>query len=313
MDSQIPTEEVIKDNPQIPQRKIKHLVLSGGNVWGFNMVGILEEAIYTGFLHMDDVETIHATSVGSIMAALFALKIEPQLLHEYIIKRPWDAVCKANRYSVLEIYDNRGIIHSGFIKDILSPILKSVDLPVDITLADFHKYNGIDFHIYSTELNRYELVDISFKTHPEWKLIDAVYASSSVPLFFSPLIRGDKCYVDGGFFLNYPISKCNVENKDEVLGISLGNLTNGMFKEPISESSNVCDVVSSALFSVINNNRLFSNDNTLDYPYQVVLYNLTTLESCIQALYTREEREHLVSDGRRELHTQFTKWFLQES
>jgi patatin-like phospholipase/acyl hydrolase len=94
---------------EIAQRKIKHLVVSGGSVWGFSAFGMLSQAITTGFLNMDDIQTIYSTSVGSIVCVMLALKIEHSLLKEYLIQRPWENVCKKNRCSVLEIFDNRGI------------------------------------------------------------------------------------------------------------------------------------------------------------------------------------------------------------
>jgi len=82
---------------EIAQRKIKHIVVSGGSVWGFSSFGILFQSITTGFLHMDDIQTMHCTSAGSIICVMLSLKIDHNLLKEYIIQRPWETVCKKNR------------------------------------------------------------------------------------------------------------------------------------------------------------------------------------------------------------------------
>jgi NTE family protein len=280
-----------------PQRKIKHLVLSGGTVWGFSMAGILQQAINVGFLNMDDVNSIFLTSVGSIVGVAFSLKIEPHLINNYFIKRPWDTVMKNNRHSILEIFDKKGIIHRGFFENIFEPLLKSVDLSCHITMAELHAYNGIDIHIYTTELNGFELVDISYKTHPDWSVIDAIYASCSIPVLFTPLIKENKCYIDGGFFLNYPISKCFCENPEEVLGISLGNFPKNYQQTPITGSSNILNIIFSVIYNVIHNNGLFVNDNSRDFPYQFILKNIISLEYILKCLYEKEEREHLIKYG----------------
>jgi predicted acylesterase/phospholipase RssA len=280
-----------------PQRKIKHLVLSGGTVWGFSMIGILQKAIQVGFLNMDDVQSIFMTSVGSIVGLAYSLKIEPDLIANYFIKRPWDTVSKNSRYSVLEIFDKKGIIHRGFFENIFEPLFKSVDLSCDITLLELHEYNGMDIHIYATELNGFELVDISYKTHPDWTVIDAIYASCSIPVIFCPLLKDDNCYIDGGFFLNYPITKCVCENTDEVLGISLGNFPKNYRQTSISGSSNILNIIISVIYNVIHNNGLFTNDNSRDFPYQFILKNITSLEYILKCLYEKEEREHLVKMG----------------
>jgi predicted acylesterase/phospholipase RssA len=278
--------------------EIKHLVLSGGTVWGFHMIGILVEAIETGFLNMENIHSIYGTSIGALVGTAMSLKIDAPLLRDYFVKRPWDTLCKNNRYSVLELYDGRGILHQGFIEDLFDPLLKSVDLSCATTLAELYEYNGIDLHIYTTELNQYELVDISFKTHPEWRVVDAVYASCSIPLLFSPLIRDGKCYIDGGFFLNYPIDRCPAENPEEVFGISLGNLPENPVETPITQASTLADVVFTSMMKSIQRSDMFSNNNTLSFPYQIVLYNRTTLEYFMEVLYQQTERERLVTEGK---------------
>ena len=295
--------------PKEHQRKIKQLVLSGGTVWGFSMLGIMQEAINTGFLHMDDIETIHACSVGSIICAVFALKIEPRLIRDYFVKRPWEPLCKKNRHSILDVYDGKGIIHRGFLESLFTPLLKSVELSIETTLAELYEYNKIEIHIYATELNRYELVDISFKTHPEWTVIDTIYASCSIPLLFSPLIKDDKCYIDGGFFLNYPITKCIAEDPKEVLGISMGNYSEDQYDEPITQSSNIFDLIFTIMFKVSHRHSLFKNDNSQPFPYQIVLKNKTTLEYFIDVLYKKEERERLVAEGNQTFYTAIDEWF----
>ena len=76
-------------------------------------------------------------------------------------------------------------------------------------------------HIFVTELNDFTLLDISYKTHPDYKLVEAVYESCSVPIVFSPLIKENFCNIDGGLITNYPLDNCieNVENTDEILGV----------------------------------------------------------------------------------------------
>ena len=288
--------------------EIKHIVLSGGNVWGFNMIGILAEAIDTGFLKMENIRSIFGTSIGALIGLAISLKIDPILLRDYFVKRPWDTLCKNNRYSVLELYDGRGILRQGFIEDLFDPLLKSVDLSCATTLAELYEYNGIEIHIYSTELNRYEMVDISFKTHPEWRVVDAIYASCSIPLLFSPLIQEDKCYIDGGFFLNYPITQCPTENLNEVLGISMGNFSDDHIDIPITLASTLPDIVFTSIMKTIQRAHLFTNNNTLPFPYQIILYNKVSLEYFMEVLYNQGERERLTTEGKTIFQEYYKEW-----
>ena len=229
-------------------------------------------------------------------------------MREYFIKRPWDTLCKNNRFSVLELYDGRGILHQGFIEDLFKPLLHSVDLSCDTTLAELYEFNGIELHLYCTELNKYELVDISFKTHPEWRILDAIYASCSIPLLFSPIIHGDKCYIDGGFFLNYPINQCPSENPEEVFGISLGNPPDNIIESPITLSSSLPDIIFSALMKSIHHTSLFMNNNTYPFPYQICIKHLTTFEYFMEVIYHQDERLRLVVEGERFFKEHYQLW-----
>lgn len=296
------------------QRKIKHLVLSGGAIWGLSMIGILLEAIHTDFLNMNDIESIHATSVGSMIAVAFSLKIDPLLIRNYFIKRPWDSLCKKNRFSILDVYNEKGIIHQGFFEKIFTPLFESVELPLHITMKELYDYNGIDIHIYTTLLYQFQLVDISYKTHPEWTVIQAIHASCSIPLIFTPCMKDAMCYIDGGFLLNYPITKCVYENPEEVLGISIGNLSQTQQEEPVTPSTNIFDFIFYVFFYIIKHYTLFQNDHSQSFPYQVILYNTNnSYNYFFEVLYQQKEREDLVKLGNQTFQTFYKRWFADDT
>ena len=295
----------------IPKRKIKHIVISGGSHWGFVAFGILNEAIHCGFLDINDIESMYMTSVGSICGSMISLKINPVIIRDYLIKRPWETMTKKQKHNIFEIYDAKGIIHRGFMENIFSPLLQSIDLSTDITMAELFEYNGIDMHIFVTELNEFKLIDISHKTHPNWKLIDAVYASCTIPFLFTPIITDTECYLDGGIFLNYPIEPClnRVENKDEILAISLGNTDSEQVFKPITNKSNIIELISTVLSKFINYKKLFKNNNTITIPYQICCIQYSSIEQGVNSLYSKEERYNLIYSGINQMKQMCNKWF----
>jgi NTE family protein len=309
-------KEKQKENSDISilQRQIKHLVISGGSIWGFSAFGILYEAFSSGFLNMDDIESIYGTSVGSLIGFAVSLKINHNTLKDYLINRPWEQVCKKSVCSVLEVFDSKGFFCKTFFVEFFSPLLKSVDLDVHVTMQELYEYNKIDFHIYVTELNSFTLVDVSHKTHPDWLVIDAVWASCSIPLLFTPMIIDNACYIDGGFFLNYPISKCteNVENIDEIFGISLGNNDNNLTPSTsIHSESSIFDLFNVLLNRVINNIDFFSNDTVTKIPYHIHFFlKETTIDYCIQVLCNKNERHDLIYSGIYAFQSKCKDWFV---
>ena len=297
----------------IPQRQIKHLVVSGGSIWGITGFGILSQAIDCGFLNMEDIESIYATSAGSIITSMLALKIDHKTIYYYLLKRPWESIFKQNKYSFLEMYQQKGMFHKGFIEKLFLPLLHTVELSTNITLKEFYEFNHIDLHIYTTELNEFKSIDLSYQTHPDWRLIDAIYASCSVPFFFSPIIIENACYVDGALLVGYPISKCleKVENTNEIFGISLGNhkLKDETVKyTAIDNSSNIFEIVSTVLNKTLHKKDI-TQYNASHVRYQIHCLQNTTLENCMNAIYNREYRDFLLSDGVARMKESCVQWF----
>jgi predicted acylesterase/phospholipase RssA len=286
--------------PDPETTKIKHLVLSGGNIWGLYAFGAIKACFDRGFLQCDHIQSIHGTSVGSLIAVMLATGVSPAELRNYLVNRPWDKLLDKKARNTMEVYESRGVFDRELFNGFYAPIFGSVDIPLDITLSDFYKRTGIDIHIYVTELNEFINVDLSHTTHPEWLVIEAVYASCCLPVAFSPLLKGGKCYVDGGVTLNYPLSAFHSAYPDasenEVLGISMECPIHNSSVSTVTEESTIIDYVT-FLISQIVQNRVFSNGG-VSTKYEITFYPMPiTLDYFFEVLGNKDVREKLVSDG----------------
>jgi len=230
---------------------IRHIVCSGGGVTGFSFYGILKECYSRGIWKYENIETIYGTSVGSIFAVILALNYDWKTMDDYLIKRPWHNVFKFDIFSILDSIERRGIFGIKTIEDTFSSLLLGKDIPINVTMKEFYDITKIEIHIFTTEIMNFELVDISYKTHPDWRVIDAVYSSCSIPIIFSPLIKENKCYCDGGLLLNYPVDKCieNGANPSEIIGLCSD--TTASNTDIMDENSSLLDYVIVILKKVI--------------------------------------------------------------
>ena len=291
----------MEDNP-----KIKYLSISGGASWGITAFGSLYQAIQSGFIDLQNIEAVFAISVGSILATFFLLKIEPDILMNYIIKRPWENVWKFSLDTIINSYKTKGMFDKKIIGDFFSPLLKSVDLPMDMTLQQFYEYTGVEFHIYTTEINHFELVDISFKTHPEWLLLDAIYVSCSIPNIFSPIFIDEKCFLDGAVLLNDPSSECidhvlNIGGSiDEIFSISMD--TQNQKNEICLPETNILEfnriLIRKLLYTIRQNSikhEKIENPNLL-YELKTVCHT-NSIDDIIQIMNSSDMRKQLVEEG----------------
>jgi len=205
---------------------IKHLVISGGAYRGLYMFGAYKYLIEQKFIELDNLESIHCVSVGSIFAAFICLKLNLNELQEYIVNKPWDKLFDFSPEYILKLTNDLGIYDIDIFINIYSTLLKSKGLSKDITLKELYEYSNIEIFIYSTKLSTWEKEMFSHKTHPNLKLIDATYMSSTLPGLFKPLFFNNSYYLDGGLINSYPLNDCldcsYNKNENLLIGCSRG-------------------------------------------------------------------------------------------
>jgi predicted acylesterase/phospholipase RssA len=242
---------------------IKHLIISGGGPTGLLSYGAAKYLEKNKFWNIDNIESIYGTSIGAIIGVILSLKHNWETIDDYIVKCPWNTVLPLNTtfHDVLNIYTNKGIIPEDFFDIIMKPLLLSKDLSLETTMSELFEYNKIEIHVMSVELNKFKLTNISYKTHPNLKVMDAIKMSCAFPVIFSPKIiepcgdGGDKpcvqCYIDGGIMSNYPVNICIEDQKcdlNEILGFR--NIWE-KYNDTINNDSNLVDFLKMCIKQMI--------------------------------------------------------------
>jgi NTE family protein len=253
---------------------IKHLVLSGGGVVGFSFYGLLRETSKRGLWDIRNIQTIFGTSVGAIIGVFIALQYDWDTLDDFIIKRPWQNVYKLSMDSFLYAFHNKGILDKKIMEHTFSPLFKGKDIDMNITMKEFYEITKIELHIMTVDINTYDLVDISYKTHPDWIVLDAVYCSCCLPIVFQPIIKDDMCFCDGGFMANYPVKQCieNGANPDEIFGMCRCSIFDS--SSNIDAKSNLFDYILNILYKTISK---ILNKNTVHKIYKEAIVNCPPL------------------------------------
>jgi len=298
---------------------IKHLVISGGGPSGINALGALKYLNEKAYWNIKDIKTIYATSAGSLLSVLLALKFDLDTITNYILNRPWHEAYPINVSKILDVYANKGLYNK--VTDIFfKPFLDTRDLPLTITMKELFDYSNIDLHVFSVEIHEFKTIDISHNTHPNLPVLTAIHMSIAIPIIISPVcleeeendtesgkkITKSKCYVDRGIMNNYPLHHClnQIPKPDinEVLGLRKRSTNETSI---INKESNVLD------FLVHFMNKLFAQIDTEQSQIHIpneILYknsrmNLQNLSSC---LYSSDFKKELFNDG-----LQVAKEFLQ--
>ena len=179
---------------------------------------------------------------------------------------------------------------------------------INTTLKELYEKYPIEFYLHSVNINEdYEkqLTCISYKTHPDFLIKDALYMSASVPLVLKPIFLDNCCFVDGGLLANIPLDSCIKNSKCKESEILVVKYNRKMEKSNISDKTGIWSYLIE-LFSIFTNNLVLTSEkyNLEKYPNLLVLEpycidrpNITSLKYWLEVLNFKEERELLVNTG----------------
>jgi predicted acylesterase/phospholipase RssA len=283
--------------------KIKHLVFSGGGPAGLLTYGATKYLAQQGFWSLSNIESIYGCSIGAYMGVIISLNYEWEWLDDYFIKRPWERIININAISILEAFDNKGLLGDSFIIESLKPLLEAKELSIDITLEELYEFNKIDIHIYTTNLNStfMDKVDISHKTHPKMSVIQALCMTTAFPFVFKPICEKGGCYIDGGLLNIYPLNDCiqqkNCTDKDEILAFKNVWIFDD---QKIMPESSMVDFFLVLMRKMQKHIDTESAQEDIKNTVKCLVDDLDGVGSWLTALSTEERRADLIEKGVRE-------------
>jgi predicted acylesterase/phospholipase RssA/glycosidase len=182
------------------------LALSGGGAKGFAHIGalkLLEECRL-----MPDI--ISGTSAGAVAGVLFADGYEATAIQKIFTGREF------SEFARLQIPKD-GLLDNDRFRKFLERHLRA---------KEFEELK-IPLVVVATDLDNGR--SHAFRSGP---IVDAVVASCSIPIVFSPVAINGVHYVDGGLFRNFPVSTIR-EECEWVIGVNVSPLIPHKYKQTI--------------------------------------------------------------------------------
>lgn len=200
---------------------IKHLVLSGGSWKGLYVGGAIQKLLDDEYFKLSEIETIWATSVGTIIGTLLCLKIEWNDILNYFTNLPLHSYQSLNWETYINAINSCGLFNKDFFVALLSSLFKAKDLDItSLTLKEYYEYSNVEMHFFAVNYHSLKTVDFNYKNNPDLRLLDALYSSCTLPFAFQPKEIEGQIYIDGGVNVHYPAEYCyKCKKNDEILGI----------------------------------------------------------------------------------------------
>lgn len=182
------------------------LALSGGGAKGFAHIGVFKMLEECGL----EPDIIAGTSVGALMGTLYADGYGADEIKELFTGREFSEFAQL-QLPKSGLFDSKRFRY--FLKRHLhARNIEDLKIPMVIMTTDLD--NG---------------VSQGFRNGP---IVEAVTASCSIPIIFSPVVIDGIHYVDGGLFHNFPVSIIR-EECERIIGVNVSPLISQKYKQTL--------------------------------------------------------------------------------
>lgn len=182
------------------------LALSGGGAKGFAHIGVFKLLEECGLRP----DIIVGTSVGSLMGALFADGYTADEIKDLFTGREFSEFAKL-QIPKSGLFDSQRF-RSFLKRHLRAKTFEELRVPLVVMATDLD--NGVSHE---------------FRTGP---VVEAVTASCSIPIIFSPVVINGVHYVDGGLFHNFPVSSIR-DDCDKIIGVNVSPLMPQKYKQTL--------------------------------------------------------------------------------
>jgi len=186
-------------------KPFESLSCGGGGICGLYLLGSLQYLMDKKYID-SSLKKFHGTSIGSMISLFISIGYTAIELMIYICSSKLIEKFKVNNpYSFLQ----DGIYDYSIINDSCKTLLmnKIGFLP---TLGELYEKFGIEIFMTTYNLTRRQKEYLSYKTHADLSVLDALRMSCNIPYIFNEFFYNGDEYIDGGIVDNFPI-----ENTDE--------------------------------------------------------------------------------------------------
>ena len=208
--------------------ELDSLFLSGGGVNCIAFLGAFLYMFQNEILkpNLEGIKNVVCVSGSSIVMLPFILGFSYEVTLKLFLETDYNKLIDYNHFDLNDLFLNYGLYNNNFIDIMCGTVLKNKKLSERITLKELYKKTKINFVLKTSNLSDYSIVYLSYKTHPDLPVIDAIKMTTCIPLIFQPIKYKDDLYVDGGLCGNYPLEYNRILKSKKFLGIHVKCIDN---------------------------------------------------------------------------------------
>ncbi len=221
-------DSMLREHQLDTLRSKRYLIFSGGGMHGISHVGFLSFVKYTlgmggmgigeGMFVSPDLafhqqfRGFAGTSVGAFLAMLLACGETKISRLFYWITNPRFFIQIMQNLDIQRAWRSYGAVPNSvgtsYLESILNFYFPNVPSASNLTFKELFDLTGKHLCVVTVNVSTAQAEYHSYKTKPNLRVADSVYASMCVPFLCQPMKIDGSFYFDGGILDNFPIVQC---------------------------------------------------------------------------------------------------------
>lgn len=234
---------------------VKRLVFSGGGIKVVSILGSLQVLEEKG--HLKRLKEVCGVSAGAWLAFMVASGYPIVKIHELILSLDFSVIRNMSAEALIGFPETFGIDDGTSLVKFLESLTKvALKLDPSVTFGDF---KGLyTFRCWATDLTTRTIREFSALKTPSVKIIDALRASMSLPLYYTPVrdtLTGN-ILSDGGIQGNLPLHALTEDECGESLSIGFSSPGDVSAEKPVGDLMGFVNAIFACLTHGRNDGKL---------------------------------------------------------
>lgn len=203
----------------------KRICLSGGGIRAVAFLGALEVLHQKQLLRT--VKEYIGISAGAFISFGICIGYSFAEMKQIAFEFDFSHIRSLEAESAIDFLETYGFDSGENLMKLLESLLKQKQLPPSLTFEGLQELypNGPALRCFATDLTTCHAREFSWKKTPDIRVVDALRAAMSLPLYFTPVPDPETGHLlsDGALLDNYPMTFLTPEERKESLGFVFSN------------------------------------------------------------------------------------------
>lgn len=176
--------------------KYDTLIISGGSVKGYAILGSFKYLFDNNIIKYSNLKHIIGASVGALMSLPILLKIDTNIISKIMLNTDIK-LYNEEQFTIKNLFNNYGIYENCEIEKYVKIFCKYFLKKENITLKELFKKTNIKFTVKVSNVTKNSIEYINHLNYPNLDLVTLIKMTTSIPIFFKPVIYNNNIYCDG--------------------------------------------------------------------------------------------------------------------